>query len=129
MQNYLPNNPDKEGTRALLFATASFPSVNKATCYCVEIALNGTRKPECDILVGGKRDMEYYLALAHHFTSEGYPSSILLMKFDTNCPKVCMPIAMLHVWNFVKLLLNGGNGFSPHRYSSQNGGGLRDTPR
>ena len=49
--------------------------------------------------------MEFYLALVHHFTSEGYPSSFILMKFDTNCPKVCMPIAMLHVWNFTKLLL------------------------
>ena len=105
MQNYLPNNPEKEGTRALLFATATFPSLNNVSCYCVDIALNGTRKPKCDILLGGKRDMEYYLSLAHHFTSEGYPSSILLMKFDTNCPKVCMPIAMLHVWNFTKLLL------------------------
>ena len=105
MQNFLPNNTEVGGTRALLFNTASFPSINKTSCYCVEIALNGTRKPECSILSGGKRDMEYYLALAHHFTSEGYPSSILLLKYDTNCPKVCMPIAMLHIWNFTKLLL------------------------
>ena len=45
LQNYLPNNPERAGTRALRFDTASFPSTYKATCYCIEIALNGTRKP------------------------------------------------------------------------------------
>ena len=75
MQNFLPNFLDKEGTRALLFAMANFPTVN-TICYCTELAV-------CDILLGGKHDIEYYLAMAHN-SVQGYISSVILLKCKLN---------------------------------------------
>ena len=98
-------NENSAGNSVKHFPTMEFQKIREIKCYCTKEGVHNA-KPECSILKGGAKDMEYYNALAHEIGT-GTPEHrgiTLTARFDVNINKKSMLIPLMTIWDLYRIL-------------------------
>ena len=102
----LPSNPDNDtAAQARIYSTLTFYNTKYSDCYCKDPEKTGTVFADCQVLKGGNLDKTYYISLTHECTVKKAMAGIgVLARFDPSVSKEAWTIALLALWDLIRML-------------------------